>query len=185
MSTAQFVSFVFDNSRFKELIVLISELCDTDPTFGSIKLNKILYFADFMAYRELGKPITGATYFKLQEGPAPRQLLAARRQLVNEGRLAIEHRPYFQGVQKRPVVTGAESQRGSFSDDEMRIVTSIVEYFRGKSARDVSDISHREPGWILAEDRADIPYETAWLSQDPVDQTDEALARQMADNYFE
>ncbi len=184
MTTAPFMSFSFDNAQFKELIVLISELCATDPTYGSVKLNKILYFADFMAYRELGKPISGATYHKLPEGPAPRQLLAARRELVSEGRITIEHRPYFQGVQKRPVVTGSGSDRALFSDDELSIVTSVVEYFRGKSARDVSDISHREPGWILAEDRADIPYETAWLSQDPVDQTDEALARQMADNYF-
>ncbi len=184
MSTTQRVAFELDEPRFKELIVLISELCADDPTYGSVKLNKILYFADFMAYRELGKPITGATYFKLAEGPAPRRLLAARRALVEEGRLAIEHRPYFQGVQKRPTVVGPGSQRELFSDDELHIVTAIVEYFRGKSARDVSDISHREPGWILAEEREDIPYETAWLSQDPVDQTDEAIARQMADSYF-
>ena len=184
MTTTERVTFEFDESRFKELIVLISDLCATDPTYGSIKLNKILYFADFMAYRELGRPITGATYFKLQEGPAPRQLLAARRELVEEGRLTIEHRPYFQGVQKRPIVTGLGPQRHLFLDEELQIVESIVDYVLGKSARDVSDISHREPGWMLAEDRAVIPYETAWLSQDPVDQTDEALALQMAETYF-
>lgn len=185
MTTAQHVVFEFDETRFKELIVLISELCADDPTYGSVKLNKILYFADFMAYRELGQPITGATYFKLQEGPAPREFLSARRELIKEGRIAIEHRPYFNGVQKRPVVVGSGSQRASFSAEQTQIVTSIVKYFQGMSARDVSDISHREPGWILAEDRANIPYETAWLSQDPVDQTDEALALQMADEYFE
>ena len=184
MSTAQHVSFEFDKARFKELIVLISELCAKDPTYGSVKLNKILYFADFMAYRELGKPITGATYFKLQEGPAPRESLSARRELVREGRLVIELRPYFQGVEKRPVVSGSGSKRTLFADDEVQIVESIVDYFHGKSARDVSEISHREPGWILAEDREDIPYETAWLSQDPVDQADEALALQMAEKYF-
>lgn len=185
MSTKQHVTFEFDRARFKELIVLISELCADDPTYGSVKLNKILYFADFMAYRELGRPITGATYFKLPEGPAPRELISSRRELVTEGRLAIEARPYFQGVQKRPVARGLGPQQTMFTDDEMQVVTSIIDYFRGKSARDVSDISHREPGWVLAEDRENIPYEMAWLSQDPVDQTDEALARQMADQYFE
>ena len=185
MSTAQRMSFTFDKERFKDLILLISELCASDPTYGTVKLNKILYFADFMAYRELGQPITGATYFKLQEGPAPREFLLARRELVDEGRLVIEHRPYLNGVQKRPVVAGPGPPHNQFRDDELQIVSSIVDYFRGMSARDVSDISHREPGWMLAEDREDIPYESAWLSQDPVDQSDEALARQMADNYFE
>ena len=184
MSSAQHVVFKFDETRFKELIVLISELCANDPTYGSVKLNKILYFADFMAYRELGKPITGATYFKLAEGPAPRQLLAARRELVEEGRLTLEHRPYFHGVQIRPIVVDASSHEGLFSDDEIQIVTSIIDYLKGMSDRDVSDISHREPGWIIVEDKADIPYETAWLTQDYVDQTDEALALQMAEQYF-
>ena len=30
-----------------------------DERFGAVKLNKILYFADFEAYRRLGEPITG------------------------------------------------------------------------------------------------------------------------------
>ena len=182
MSIAQRVSFEFDETRFKELIMLISEMCADDPTYGSIKLNKILYFADFMAYRELGKPITGATYLKLQEGPAPRQFPSARHRLAQEGRLNLELRPYFNGVLKRPVIVGEGPRAATFDEQEIVIVRSIVEYFWGKSERDVSDFSHQQPGWILAEDRADIPYETAWLSSDPVDQTDEAIAQEMADN---
>lgn len=183
MSTAQRVVFEFDKNRFKELIVLISELCANDPTYGSVKLNKILYFSDFMAYRVLGEPITGARYFKLPEGPAPRQMLAARQELQREGRLEIKQRPYFNGVQKRPVIVGEGPKAKAFEEREIAIVKSLVEYFWGKSAREVSDFSHLQPGWILAEDRADIPYETAWLSADPVDQTDEAIARRMAENY--
>ena len=182
MSTAQHIVFEFDKTRFKELIVLISELCADDPTYGSVKLNKILYFADFMAYRELGQPITGATYFKLQEGPAPRQLLSARRELLEDGRIKLELRPYFNGVQKRPVVAGDGPRVGMFADQEIAFVQSLVEFFWGKAEREVSDFSSLQPGWILADDRADIPYETAWLSSDPVDQTDEAIAQQMADD---
>ena len=184
MATARNVFFDFDEERFKELIVFITELCNDDDTFGSVKLNKILYFADFMAYRVLGNPITGATYFKLPEGPAPRQLLSARTDLVAEGRIAIELRPYFNGVQKRPVVVGDGPNTAKFNEQERAIVRSIAKYFRGKSAREVSDFSHLQPGWILAEDRGDIPYETAWLSPDPVDQIDEAIAQEMADSYF-
>lgn len=184
MSTAQFLDFEFDAARFKELIVYITDMCRDDATFGSVKLNKILYFADFMAYRVLGQPITGARYFKLAEGPAPRQLLAARQVLFDEGRLDIELRPYFNGVQKRPIVIGDGPNAGMFDDHETAIVRSIVEYFWGKSEREVSDFSHLQPGWILAEDRADIPYETAWLSADPIDQFDEAIGQEMADELF-
>lgn len=36
MSIAQRVSFEFDETRFKELIMLISKMCADDPTYGSI-----------------------------------------------------------------------------------------------------------------------------------------------------
>jgi hypothetical protein len=184
MATAQHVYFDFEEERFKELIVFISELCKHDSTYGSIKLNKILYFADFMAYRVLGRPITGARYLKLPEGPVPREIIAARNDLIAEGRMAVELRPYFNGVQKRPVVVGDGPNESGFSESERAIVRSIADYFHGKTAREVSDFSHLQPGWILAEDGADIPYETAWLSSDPVDQMDEAIAQEMADKYF-
>lgn len=181
MATRQRVSFEFDKERFKELIILIASLCEDDHTFGSTKLNKILYYTDFSAYRELGRPITGATYVKLAEGPAPRELHMARRELLEEHRLTIEPRPYFNGVQKRPVIVGEGPKAGILDEQEAAIVRSIVEYLWGKSARDVAEISHREPGWMVTGDRGDIPYETAWLSADYVDQTDEAIARRMAD----
>lgn len=171
-----------DMSRLKDLILYISAECNSDPTFGSVKLNKILYFSDFMAYRVLGAPITGATYFKLPEGPAPRSLLSARQELLHEGRLTIEHRPYFNGVQKRPVVTSADLHEGTFSEAEQEIVDSVILYLWGKSAREVSDLSHQQPGWIHAADYADIPYEMAWLSADPIDLTDLAVAQKMAND---
>ena len=51
---------VFNAEKFRELLVYVSKKCEDDPTFGAVKLNKILYYADFAAYRQGGKPITGA-----------------------------------------------------------------------------------------------------------------------------
>ena len=171
--------FELDWAKFKELIVYVAAKSRDDPTFGAIKLNKVLYYADFTAYRRLGRPITGAAYFKLQEGPAPRQLLSARDELISEGRLRIEQRTLFSYVQKRPVLSeGCEPDSEFLRPEERALVDEIVDFFWGKTAREVSDYSHREPGWILAEDRADIPYESAWLSAEPIDQeTEEAAAR--------
>lgn len=164
-------------------MVYIADLCRDDPTFGVVKLNKILYFSDFAAYRMLGQPITGATYFKLDEGPAPRQLLQAGKELLASGRIEIVQRAYFNGVEKRMIVVGEPANPEEFSAREREIVQSVASFFEGKTAREVSDFSHLEPGWIVADDREDIPYETAWLSSDPPDQLDEAVARGMAADY--
>ncbi len=163
--------FAFNSAKFKELICYIAKQSEDDPAFGSIKLNKILFYADFAAYRDLGQPITGACYQKLREGPAPRELLAARDELIDSGDVHLEERPYFTGVQKRLAVSGRRvPDRELFEPAEVEIVDSVIRAFYGKTAREVSDFSHREPGWALAEDRETIPYETAWLSAGPLDQ---------------
>ena len=177
--------FRFDSGKFRELVVYVAKQSDDDPRFGAVKLNKILYYSDFAAYRQLGRPITGATYRKLSEGPAPAQLLAARRELIESGDASVEERPYFTGVQQRLVIKDRRNpDLEAFAPGELEIVDSVIEFFEGKTAREVSDFSHREPGWIIAGDREAIPYETAWLSSEPISQEAEEegikLARGLA-----
>ena len=62
----------YDERKPGELIVLIASLSRDDPAFGDVKLNKLLFFSDFLAYTNLGQPITGAEYQKLDFGPARR-----------------------------------------------------------------------------------------------------------------
>ena len=45
--------------KFKELVLHISQKCADDPSFGAVKLNKILFFADFASSAHYGTPITG------------------------------------------------------------------------------------------------------------------------------
>ena len=173
--------FKYKPEKFRELIVYIARRCADDPTFGSVKLNKILFYADFAAYRQLREPITGATYRKLSEGPAPKELLRARDALIDSGRIEMEARTYFGLVQKRPVVlSGTTIDTSVFSQTELDIVDETVEFFRGKSAREVSDYSHREPGWILAEELEEIPYQTAHLNSEPIDQETQLRALEIA-----
>ena len=177
--------FDFDADKFTELIVYVAERCADDPSFGAVKLNKILYYSDFDAYRVLGEPISGATYRKLSEGPAPKELVNARNQLLEHGRLKLEERSYFNRTQKRLVLSQGEfSNPEIFSVDERQIVDQVIQFFWGKSAREVSDYSHREPGWIAVGEREQIPYETAGLSPEPIDQETEDFALKIAQEYI-
>jgi len=176
----RYKEFPFQPEKFRELIVYIAKHCEGDPTFGSIKLNKVLYYSDFSAYRILGEPITGATYRKLSEGPAPRQLLAQRRTLEDAGDIAVVLRPYFSGVQKRiTVAKGREPEVGMFDPRELVIVDEVIAFFWGKTAREVSDYSHEELGWMVTEFGEDIPYETAWVSKEPPTDEVETSALEM------
>ena len=75
----------FNKDGFKALVLYIADKCSDDPHFGATKFNKILFYADFLSYGLYGQPITGATYFRLPKGPAPKQWLQVRGEMEESG----------------------------------------------------------------------------------------------------
>src|SRR5919109_351200 len=60
----------YSEGRLKELVLYLACASETaDPGFGMVKLNKLLYRADFEAFRRLGHSLTGETYQKQAYGP--------------------------------------------------------------------------------------------------------------------
>ena len=74
-----------DDRRFAELMLYISQKSKDDPKFGATKLNKLLFYSDFLAYANLGDSITGFEYQKLEHSPGPRRIMAIRRNLSVKG----------------------------------------------------------------------------------------------------
>ncbi len=159
--------FKFSELKFREAIIYAAERAEAegDKWFGAIKLNKILYYSDFIAYRRLGSPITGATYQKLSEGPAPREMLPVRERMVRDEDVRVETRQVFNFSQQRIVPLRAP-ELSALSEDERAILDEVIETLWDKSAAEASEMSHRDIGWIAAASGEEIPYETAWL--DPI-----------------
>jgi hypothetical protein len=160
-------SVVSNFDKLKQLILLVAKEGADDPRLGATKLNKILYFADARAYLELGRPITGMTYQHLPEGPAPRALVPARRELLDENAIELESVRYLTQVQQR-IRVKVEPNLEVFSEAELRIVREVIHELWLRNAKEVSDLSHDEWGWKLTHDGEDIPWELAWLSSNDV-----------------
>ena len=135
----------FSRSRFRELILYCATKSETHRLFGATKLNKCLFYADFLAYRALGTSITGAEYLALEHGPAPRQFVAEREAMVRNDDIAIQRR-----AQQQRVIALREPDLGDFSGAEIAIVDQVVEDLRTLDAEDVSDWSHAFLGWKAA-----------------------------------
>ena len=168
----------FNQTKFAELVLYIACKSEKDPRFGAVKLNKLLYYADFNAYRRLGQAITGAKYQKLSEGPAPREMLPIRRVMLDASDIAIENRAYFNGVQQR-IIPLRQPDTSIFRDEELEIVEETIDALWNMSGRQVSDLSHTEIGWKVAQRGEAIPYQTAWLSSDPIPQEAEEYWRRV------
>ncbi len=165
------MSSAFNSQRFDALILLLCERCDLGPAWGRTKLAKMLYYIDFRAYRDLGRSMTGATYRRLPQGPVPKELFDAIRRLQKGGALVEIERQAGEFVEIRPIGT-KHPDISLFSAEEMVIIEAVVHQLADLSGREVSDLSHVEPGWALALPGEDIPYVTALGSVQPPSRSD-------------
>jgi hypothetical protein len=170
------------DARLAELILYISDRCQLDPTFGATKLNKILFYADFQHYASRGVPITGQEYMRLANGPVPRRLLPVRDELVQRHELVVRSVPYAGWQQKRTIAL-RDADLSGFNGDEIATVDSVINALWGKTAMEVSNLSHLFDGWKLAEDRETIPYEAALISEREPDEEDYEFAHEAFEAY--
>ena len=151
-----------NGDRFKELIVYISRKCSSDDTFGATKLNKILFFCDFLRFGELGTSITGEEYWKLPNGPAPKRLIQVKSEMLNKDVAEIQ-RPYFGKFQKR-LVPLREPNLKVFSPEEIAFIDEVISAIGGRNASEVSRLSHdKSVGWWNVGIKEVIPYETVFF----------------------
>jgi uncharacterized phage-associated protein len=155
-----------NENKFRELLLFIARRSEGDPRFGAIKLNKLLFYSDFLAYLTLGHPITGQPYFALENGPAPRYLVRVREQMVKSKEIAISRKTTLSGVQER-VLALREPDPNKFTPAEIALVTKVLDVCRSQSGTELSELSHRFAGWRLAGDKEDIPYEVALVGNRP------------------
>jgi hypothetical protein len=155
-----------DDTRLRELILYIAERCQYQEKFGATKLNKVLFYSDFLAYAKFGKPITGEEYFKLQYGPAPKRMVPVQEKMERAGDIVIVKRMTRKGPQTR-IIPKREATLSSFKPEEIALVDEIIFELEHKDAEEVSDFSHFFIGWQIAKDKETIPYETVFLTDLP------------------
>lgn len=169
-----------NEEKFRELILYISQQCASDPTFGATKLNKILYFADFLSYAARGESITGLAYQKLPNGPAPKRLLPIREKMIDERILGIQEIVLQSGHVQKRTVNLRPPKTAIFTGDEIAVVDTVIAALKNLKAEGVSELSHRMVGWKVARDNEEIPYGTIFLSDEPLSEVENERGRELA-----
>lgn len=163
--------FEWKPGRFKDVVLYVAgELAD-DPTFGSTKLNKILYFADTEAYKRLGQPITGAVYQRNHHGPTASEYPPMIREMVSEGYITVGRERIVDHEQERVRTTHQVlPNMDQFSADERAILDEVLAEFRGYTNTRASDESHkRSAGWLARDQGETIPYIDSLINPEPLD----------------
>lgn len=165
------------DNRLRELILYIAARCESHDNFGAIKLNKILFFADYLSYLTYGESITGAPYQKLPNGPAPLYLVPIREQMEANGDIVIRKEPFFFKTQHRIIALRAP-KLDMFRARDIALLEDVIDQCENRSATDLSDMSHGL-AWKVAHEKELIPYETVLLNNRGIDEQDIAEAKQL------
>lgn len=165
--------------RLREAISHVCGRCSAAKRFGKIKLNKILWRADFTAFAERRIPVTGWSYLKLAAGPAPTEMAAVLERMQDDQLVAFERRDFGEGyVEERPVSLKAWPRRFLSEDDEGFLEASIRFYW-SKTATAASELSH-QVAWKSRDFLDPLPYESVLLSDQKPGERDRARFAEIA-----
>jgi hypothetical protein len=159
-------------ARLREMILYVSQRCAAAERFGAIKLNKILWKADFDAFGARGVPVTGRAYQRLPLGPAPREMPRVYNDMLRDGLIRVERVDFGQNEEGEDVVelrtiALVNPNLEIFSPDDLNFVDSSIKYYWGMTGTETSDDSHGA-AWRTHNNGDPLPYELARLSDRPL-----------------
>ena len=124
------------------------------------KMNKILFYVDFAAYRESGMTITGLSYKALDYGPVPEhwdRIYSQFDEIIQVPRIVGER----EGTELQAKV---KTDRAKLTNFEKEILDKVCARFATVSSAEISRISHEEEAWLQCKATQDtIPLEYAFL----------------------
>lgn len=150
----------YSDERLSQMVLYVAEKLRSQIHRGSVKLNKILFFADFSAFWELGRSISGAVYTRQAFGPVPARMPTVRKGLL-KSRRAVELDG--EGDGERMLYPRITAEMGAFSKDELAILDEAIEACAHHSGSGLAEKSHQFLGWQLAKTGESIPYETIYV----------------------
>jgi len=155
----QYTGFRVPNfDKFAQMVLFYF---DQMPHLFTVRLNKLLFYADFGHFKRTGYSISGARYCAIPKGPVPDEYRILNDLLVQQGYLEQTYAERgdevfeaFQPHQTRQVNTNV------FSHSELEILHLTVKTFKYLKTADIIERSHEELGWINNEaNKGTISYQ--------------------------
>lgn len=173
------VSLPGGQRRLREAVLYVARACEKAPWFGLVKLNKIIWRADFESFSQRGQPVTGRQYQRLPQGPAPVEMLPVLNELQAEGLLRLQREKVGDYEQQRPIAL-TDPVMTLFSPGDIQCLDRAVSLYWDKTGKETSDISHGV-AWKTRSDGEPIPYEMAYLSDEPLGRGQRARLLKLAE----
>jgi len=154
----------FDADRMENLVL---HFCRSIPAVTKTKLNKLLWYADFLAFKKHSSSLTGLPYLRFTHGPVPQHYDYCLAYFIAEGSLVSEEIDYGSGILGEAFTAADAPELSRFSGGERVVAERIIGLFKDMSAKQISEFSHREEAYKQTAPGKLITYE--WASRLNID----------------
>lgn len=143
-------------ARLKNLLLyILGQMGDTFQT----KMNKVLFYIDFLSYRERGISISGLAYQAIEFGPVPQRwdrVYSAFDEVQEQLQLV-------KGQECVSLKAATEADMSFFSAEEMAVIDEVCGKMKNLTSLAATEMSHKESAWKKYVGKAEtIPFSEAF-----------------------
>ncbi len=159
----------FDIKRFENVVLFF---CKSIPPITKTKLNKLLWYSDFLTFQKTRQSITGLPYVHLQYGPVPVKYDFYLAHFLAENALASKEVVYGKDAVGEVYSALREADLTIFQEFELQVLKKVARTFRGIPAKRLVELSHAEEGYKATKPGEIISYK--WAEKLTIDKTSRA-----------
>lgn len=125
-----------------------------------VKLNKLLFYADFTHFKKFGKSISGMPYVAIDMGPVPDRFASLFEWMERKRIISIQMKTFQNESIGEQFIPIEQSDLTSVLDSyEMETIQIVSDVLGGLTSSKIIEISHSEPAWLdNVSKRAQIDY---------------------------
>ncbi len=144
-------------AKAREMVLYFASACSPFTT----KMNKLLFYADFLNFKNTGFAISGMTYQAIPKGPVPHRYDGLYGNVTD----LIERKEEFftDEISGEKLISLREFDASLFTQNELKTLELVANRFKTTTTKDIVTISHNEIAWIKNEKKKDfISYQLAF-----------------------
>jgi DNA-binding transcriptional regulator YiaG/uncharacterized phage-associated protein len=112
--------------------------------------NKLLFYSDFLHYRNYGVALMGLEYRAIQHGTVPTNYEMLLAYTTENGYIQAQQQEFPNGYTGEQFFLGEDNKvnESNFSLTERQTLEKVIELFTGKTTKQIVEINHKESAWI-------------------------------------
>ncbi len=132
--------------KLSEMVVFFTEKLQPWKT----KLNKLLFYSDFLMFSQAGVSISGIPYRAIPMGPVPNNFNSLFEYLTNKGEFNVNYINFNDGGTGEQFTPHPKRQfnKELFSELELNVMNAVANRFKNTTTSEIIEISHQEKAWI-------------------------------------